>query len=304
MHRAQLTTVVALAVAVAAISTSGPLIAYAAASGLAIAFWRNAFSVVAVVPAAAVSRRAELRGASRRTLAVCVLAGVALAAHFATWVPSVKLTAVATATALTATQPVWQGLIALGQGRRLPGLVWVGIALAVAGAALASGFDLVAQPRAFAGDVLAVLGGICAAVYTAFGERARSEVSTVGYTAVCYPVCALLLLAVCLVGRVPLHGYPGATWLALLAMTLGPQLLGHSLFSFALRQISATTVAVLILLEVPGAALISWAWLGDTPPVRQWPGLAVLVAGVVVVVLGSRRLVSPVGVAPVEAAAS
>ncbi len=304
MRRAQLLTVAALVVAVAAISTSGPLIAYAAASGLAIAFWRNAFAVVAVVPAAAGTRRGELRGMSRRTLLVCVLAGVSLAAHFGTWVPSVKLTAVATATALTATQPVWQGLIALGQGRRLPTQVWVGIGLAVAGAALASGFDLAASPRAFAGDVLAVIGGICAAIYTAFGERARTELTTTSYTAICYTVCAALLLVVCLLAGVRLHHFNATTWLAILAMTLGPQLLGHSMFSYAMQHISATTVAVLILLEVPGAALISWLWLHQTPPVRQWPGLAVLVVGVVVVVLGSRRLLNPVGRAPVEASAS
>ena len=184
MSRSHWFTLLALVVAVAAISTSGPLIAYAAASGLAISFWRNAFSVVVVGPAAALTRRAELRRSTRRTLLVCVLAGVSLAVHFGTWVPSVKLTAVATATALTATQPVWQGLIALGQGRRLPGLVWVGIVLAVGGAALASGFDLVAEPRAFAGDLLALAGGVAAAVYTAFGERARTELSTTGYTAI------------------------------------------------------------------------------------------------------------------------
>lgn len=304
MRRAQLLTLAALAVAVVAISTSAPLIAYAAASGLAIAFWRNAFATVAVVPAAVATRRGELRTISGRTLAACVLAGVALAAHFGTWVPSVKLTAVATATALTATQPVWQGLIALGQGRRLPAVVWVGIGLAVAGAALAGGVDLASAPRAFAGDVLALAGGVCAAIYTAFGERARAEVTTTGYTAICYAVCAVLLLVACLLGGVRLHGFAGATWLALLALTLGPQLLGHSMFSYAMRHVSATTVAVLILLEVPGAALISWLWLHTTPPARQWPGLAVLVAGVVVVVLGSRRLTTPVGPAPVEAAAS
>jgi drug/metabolite transporter (DMT)-like permease len=304
VSRSQALTLLALVVAVGAISTSGPLIAYAAASGLAISFWRNAFSLVPVVPAAAVSRRAELREASRRTLLVCVAAGLALAVHFAAWVPSVKLTAVATATALTSTQPVWQGLIALGQGRRLPRLVWLGIVLAVGGAALASGFDLVAEPRAFAGDLLAVLGGIGAAVYTAFGERARVELSTTGYTAICYTVATVGLLAACLVAGVDLHGFAGTTWLAIAAMTLGPQLLGHSMFSYAMRHISATTVAVLILLEVPGAALISWLWLDQTPPARQWPGLAVLVAGVVVVVIGSRKLISPVGATPVEAAAS
>ena len=45
-----------------------------------------------------------------------MLSGVALAVHFGTWIPSVQLGSVATATALVATQPVWQGLIAAGQG--------------------------------------------------------------------------------------------------------------------------------------------------------------------------------------------
>ncbi len=287
-------TIAALAVAVVAISTSAPLIAYAAASGLAIAFWRNAFASVALVPPAVLARRVELRDlfgrSRRRTLLGCALAGVLLAVHFAAWVPSVKLTAVATATALVATQPVWQGLIALAQGRRLPRVVWLGIAVAVLGAALASGLDFIVSPRAFAGDLLALLGAVAAAGYTAFGERARASVSTLAYTAVCYPICGVLLLVVCLAGGVRMSGYPGLTWLAIGAMAVGPQLLGHSMFNYALEHISATTVSVLILLEVPGAALLTWLWLHQVPPRAQWPGLAVLVLGVVVVVLGSRRV--------------
>jgi drug/metabolite transporter (DMT)-like permease len=208
------------------------------------------------------------------------------------------MTAVATATALAATQPVWQGLIALGQGRRLPRQIWLGICIAVSGAALASGVDLALSRRAFAGDMLAHAGGIGTAVYTAFGERVRASISTRTYTAVCYGVCSLSLLIVCLVGRVPLAGFPATAWLAILAMTAGPQLLGHTMFNYALGRISATTVSVLILLEVPGAALISWLWLHQAPRTWEWPGLALLVAGVVVVVLGSRAPTLPISDAP------
>ena len=69
----------------------------------------------------------------------------------------------------------------------------------------------------------------------------------------------------------------------------GAQLLGHSMFNYALRQISATTVSVLILLEAPGAALLGWAWLGQVPRPYALLGLALLLAGVAVVVLGGRR---------------
>jgi drug/metabolite transporter (DMT)-like permease len=286
-------TIGAVTVAVLAVSTSGPMIAYAAAPALAIAFWRNAMAVGALAPVALVQRRAELaaltRGNGRRAGLFCVLAGVALSAHFAAWVPSTKLTSVATAAALVATQPVWQGLIAVVQGRRLPRLTWLGIAIAVLGAAVATGADVTASGAAVFGDALALLGALAAAVYAALGERARATTSTTSYTAVCYTVCAVLLLMVCLVWRLPLGGYPATAWLALVGITLGPQLLGHSLFNFALRRMAATTMSVLGLLEVPGAALIGWLWLGQVPRGLAWPGLALLLIGVGIVVLARRR---------------
>ncbi|MER7888470.1 DMT family transporter [Micromonospora sp. NPDC094482] len=283
----------AVALAVVAVSSSAPLVAFAAAPALAIAFWRNLLSVAVLGPFSATRRRAELRaltvGAGRREGWYCVLSGVALAAHFATWMPSAQLTSVAAATALGATQPVWQGLIARGQGRRLPMVVWAGIGVAVAGAALATGADIAVSGRAFAGDLLAVTGGMFAAIYTAFGERARASISTTTYTTICYGVCALILLVVCLVGGVRLVGFDGHTWLAIVALVAGAQLLGHSMFNYALHRISATTVSVLILLEAPGAALIGWVWLGQLPRPLALPGLALLLAGVTVVIVGGAR---------------
>ncbi len=279
----------ALAVAVLAISSSAPLIAFAAAPALAIAFWRNALATVALTPVTLGPRRAEirdLRRGRRREGLFCVLAGVALAAHFATWMPSVQLGSVATAAALVATQPVWQGLIAAAQGRRPAMAGWIGIALAVGGAAWATGADLGVSAQAVLADVLALTGAVAAAVYTALGERARVTLSTTTYTWICYGTCAVVLLVVCLAARVELTGYAPSTWAAILAIVVGAQLLGHSMFNYALHRVSATTISVLALLEVPGAALLAWAWLGQAPRAAALPGVALIIAGVVVVILG------------------
>lgn len=300
-------TVIALVVALIAVSSSAPLIAYAAAPALAIAFWRNALAVGVLAPVAGVRRRDELswlvRGAGRPTALLCVLAGVALAAHFGTWVPSAKLTTAAAATAMGSTQPVWAALIAAARRVRVPGVTWAGIALAVLGAVLATGADLAVSGRAVAGDLLAVAGGAAAAVYTTLGERARARISTTGYTLICYGVCAALLGGVCLVAGVPVVGFDARTWLAIAALTAGAQLLGHSLVNFALHRVSATMMSVLLLLEVPGAALLGWAWLGQLPAPASLPGLALLVLGVLVVVLGAARRGATTPPAPAPAAA-
>jgi drug/metabolite transporter (DMT)-like permease len=134
--------------------------------------------------------------------------------------------------------------------------------------------------------VLALLGGIAAAVYTALGERARARLSTTTYTWICYGVCSLVLLVVCLAVKAQMMGYGLRTWAAILALVVGAQLLGHSMFNYALQRTSATTVSVLILLETPGAALIAWWWLGQTPRPAALPGLALLLTGVAIVILG------------------
>jgi drug/metabolite transporter (DMT)-like permease len=287
----ELTVGLSLAVGIIAVATSGPLIAFAAAPGLAIAFWRNAMALSLLAPAAALRRRAELLAVfapGRREGLLCVLAGLALAAHFALWVPSIKMTTVATSTALVNAQPVWVGLLTLVTGRRLGAWTWVGIGAAVAGAVAATGVDLVSSRTALIGDLLALLGGMVGAVYTLLGERVRATTSTTTYTTVCYGVCAVTLLVVCLAFRVPLTGFPASAWVAIVAVTVGPQLLGHSLFNFALRRVSATTVSVLILLETPGAALIAWAWLGQVPAAAAVPGLVLLLLGVAIVAVKDR----------------
>jgi drug/metabolite transporter (DMT)-like permease len=280
-----------LVVALAAVSTSGPLIAATAAPGLAIAFWRTGLGSVVLIPIAFARARAELRSLGRRGWRLCLLAGALLAGHFATWVPSISLTSVASATALVATQPVWAALFARAGGRRVRRSVWLGIGVSVAGAALLTGADVSLSGRALAGDLLATVGGVLSAAYMTAGGAVRARVSTTAYTAVCYSCCAVLLLGLCLLSGQRLGGYDLGTWVKLGGLTAGAQLLGHSLFNVLLRSTSATALSLAILFEVPGASLIAAVWLGQVPAATALPGLLLLLAGIAVVVGAGIRAV-------------
>jgi drug/metabolite transporter (DMT)-like permease len=163
----------------------------------------------------------------------------------------------------------------------------------MAGAVLLTGADVQVSGRALAGDLLAIAGGVFAAGYITAGAAVRRSVSTTTYTALCYSTAALLLLLVCLVGRQPLTGYAAADWLRLVAITLGAQLLGHSLFNVVLRSMSPTVVSMTILLEIPGAALIAAVFLGQRPPLLALPAAALLLAGLALVIRDGSRNVEP-----------
>jgi drug/metabolite transporter (DMT)-like permease len=109
------------------------------------------------------------------------------------------------------------------------------------------------------------------------------------YTTFCYAVAALVLLAICLVGDVRLGGWSAVSWWKLVAITAGAQLLGHSMFSLVLRTTSPTVVSLVILLEVPGAAVLAWLWLGQVPRASAIPGALLLLAGIAVVAVQGVR---------------
>ena len=273
-----------MGIGVLAVSTSGPLMAAVAAPALAVALWRNVLALVAIWPAALVTRRTELAGLSTREVRWAVGAGVLLALHFATWVPSLRYTSVASATAIVATQPVWVALLARAMGHEVPRRAWLGIAISLVAVVVLTGVDFSLDAEALIGDLLALLGGIFGALYTVAGAEVRRTVSTTSYTALCYSTAAVALLVACVVGGVQLGGYSSTTWLQLLALTLGAQLLGHSIFNLVLRTTSPTVVSLVLLLEVPGAALIAAAALGQTPPVEAVPAALLLLLGLGIVI--------------------
>jgi len=278
-----------LAIAVAAVGTSGPLIAATVAPALAIAFWRNVFGTAALGPFALWRHRAELRGLRRADWLLCMAGGVALAAHFSTWTPSLSMTSVASATAFVAAQPVFAALIAVARGEHMARRAWGGILFALLGVIALSAADLHVSGRAFAGDLVALLAGALAAVYMTIGAKARQRVSLAPYAVICYGTASLLLGALALCFHQHLTGFSGSAWLKIVCLTIGAQLLGHTVFNRVLKTTSATVVSVTILLEVPIAALIAALWLGQVPSLLAIPGAAMILAGLVVVVTSGNR---------------
>ncbi len=282
-----------LGVAVLAISTSGPLIAACTAPALAIAFWRSALGSGATAGLVAWRHRAEVRALTGAQWRLMAWAGVLLGAHFATWVPSLRFTTVASSTALVATQPVWAALIARRRGVLIPRAAWVGIIVSLAGVLVLTGVDFALTPRALIGDALALAGAVLAALYVTVGEQVRASTSNPTYTAICYAGAAVSLLGLIAVLRVPLIGFSARDWALILAITLGAQLLGHSVVNRVLATTSATVVSLAILFEMPGSTLIAAGWLGQIPPWQIIPAVVLLFLGIALVIRTTTRSDDP-----------
>lgn len=280
------------AMGVLGVASSGPLIAATlgatSVSALAIAFWRNAIAAAVMAAPTLIQEPRQFRRITRRDFAWSLVAAAALALHFACFITSLQLTSVAAATALVCLQSAWIAVFQLFRGVRHHWQVLAGLGTAFAGVVAITGFDMGSSPQALLGDLLAVAGGALAGLYTLAGGKARQNMTTSTYTTLCYGVCAALVALLALVAGQPLAGFEAAGWLGIAAITVCAQLVGHTAFNHLLATMSPLLVSMIILLEIPGAALLAALFLGETLPAGTYAGLGLILAGLAVVVLGQK----------------
>jgi drug/metabolite transporter (DMT)-like permease len=262
-----------------------------------IAAGRLGFAALILLPIAWLRAGAELRALGRRDVLLGIASGALLAMHFDAWIASFEYTSVASSVALVTTNPLWVALLSLLLwGERPAPLTLVGVLLAVAGSVLIGLSDsgLAGGPNALLGDGLALLGALTVSGYFLIGRVLRRRLSLLAYIWLAYTSAAIILLAVALLlGDIQLGappGYPPLAYLLVLGLALGPQLLGHSAFNWALRYLSPTFITVALLGEPLGAALLALLIFGEGFEPLQLTGFVLLLLGIFAAAQGERRV--------------
>lgn len=272
--RARVTGVLALAVL--GISSSAVLVRLMDAEPIAIAAWRCLFAALLLSPALRLAR-----GMSVRDFGWIAVGGLFLGLHFATWFASLDYTTVLRSTVLVALVPVWTGLLEWGVFKRRPVVgFWVGIGLALVGVASMSTQD--SGTAGWVGDACAAVAGALWSVYLLVGRDVRQRVHIGAYMCLVSGFASLAMWPLAWVTATPVWGFPNATWGWLVLATLGPQLMGHQGFSYAVKYLPASTIAAIMLLEPVGATALAAVVLAELPPVTAVFGGLLVMAGVLV----------------------
>jgi drug/metabolite transporter (DMT)-like permease len=285
---------VMIAVGLLAISCSPILIRYASEGpGLAIATWRTLVAAALLAPVAFARAGAEISAFGRRDWMLIGAAGLFLATHFIFFIESLFHTTVASSGVLVSTTPIFLAILGWVVLReRVTARTVVAIAVAFAGAVVIGVSDHTggsAFPRAWMGNGMALLAALFAAAYLIIGRAVRQGTNWLVYVAPLYAIVAVVILAVALVRGVPLLGYSPQFYGLCALMAVGPSLLGHGSFNYAVKYVSATLIGLLTLLE-PIAASLAALWLfGEVPAALGIAGMALALGGVVIALVPVRR---------------
>jgi drug/metabolite transporter (DMT)-like permease len=285
---------IAIVIGVISVSTSAVLVKLAGnAPAAIIANYRLLLAVLLMAPIMILKYRHEFKLITKKDWLLSSLAGIFLAFHFILWFESLNYTSVASSVVLVTLQPIFAflGTYLFFKERFSSGAV-ISMVIALLGSVIISWGDFQISGMALFGDILAFIGAIAITAYFLLGQNARKRVSLMTYTFVVYGVSSITLILYNLLLQNPFLGYPTKYWIIFLALAIIPTFFGHTLFNWALKWLSTSTISMAIVFEPIGASILAYFILGEKITWSQWLGGTIVIFGLFLFIMSTTRKAS------------
>lgn len=282
---------IAVIIGVVSISASAILVKLAGdAPASIIAFYRLLFAVLLMSPYVLWKYRSEIKRLPKKDWWLALLSGLFLALHFILWFESLNLTSVASSVVLIAMQPVFAFIgTYLFFGERFSIAATISLLITIVGSIIISWGDFQISGMALIGDVLALLGAVMITGYFLLGQRLRRTQSLMTYTFIVYGISTALLLLYNVVLGYSFLGYDGFHWGMFLMLAIVPTFFGHTLFNWALKWLSTSTISMAIVFEPIGATILAYLILKEAVTSFQWLGGTIVIFGLFLFIMSTTR---------------
>lgn len=284
---------IAIIIGVASVSMSAIFVKLANAESAVIAFYRMFFSILIMSPVFFLKYSGEIKLLHKKDWIFSTIAGVFLAFHFILWFESLNYTSVASSTVLVTLQPLFAFIgtyIFFKEKISLQSIVAGSVA--IVGSFLISWGDFRVSGSALYGDILALIACALITGYLLFGQDVRQRLSLMTYTMVVYSVSTICLFFYVLIMGQSFGPYESTDWFWFIMLAIVPNLLGHTLFNWALKWVSTNTISIAILFEPVGAAILAYFIFAEKLIASQIIGGLVVVGGISLFIIDIKKLKS------------
>lgn len=234
---------------------------------------------------------------SRHDRRILVLAGLFFAIDISFWHWSVQFTTIANANLLSNLNPVVVALASvLLFGERLGRRFYLGLALALIGAALLSGASFGAGEAGsgrLKGDILAVITALFYGAYLMTVGRLRGRLDTATIMVWSTTVAAIFLLPLAWISGERLLPESAEGWAIVVALAFSAQLFGQSLIAYAFAHLPAAFGALTLLIQPIVATIAAWVLLGEYLNIIEMAGAAVILSGILIARSGAQSKTAP-----------
>ncbi|MGG0643264.1 DMT family transporter [Sporosarcina gallistercoris] len=290
MEKPAIHPAIPIIIGVISVALSAIFVKLVSAEAGVTAFYRMLFSVLFMLPIFLLKYRKEITVLKKRDWIFSTLAGVFLAFHFIFWFESLNYTSVASSTVLVTLQPIFAfaGTYFFFK-EKLSFKTIMSAVIAISGSVIISFGDFQLGGTAFFGDILALIGCALITAYLLFGQDVRQRLSLVTYTFVVYSISTVTLFFYVLIKGESFGPHSQSDWMWFVLLALIPNLLGHTLFNWAIRWVSTNAISIAILFEPVGASILAYYIFHESLSTAQIVGGIVVLLGILLFVIDGRK---------------
>jgi drug/metabolite transporter (DMT)-like permease len=271
-----------LTVGMASVGIASIIIKLCKAPPIIIATYRMTLSAIVLVPIFLIFKRTNEERKNIKIINFMPL-GAILAVHFVLWITSLRYTTVLSSTVLVTTNPIFVPIISYfifkEKTKKLMILAiivsFIGSTLiAISGSESGMGQNL--------GNMLAIGGAIAVSFYLILGKRLRVKTDLLTYIFYVYSFAAIFLILASIITGQKFFGYDRITYIYFALLAIFPQLLGHTIFNWALKFFTPSFVALSILGEPVFATIFALLILKEIPTAVEIFGGILVMTGIYV----------------------
>ncbi|MFC2064710.1 DMT family transporter [Chloroflexota bacterium] len=304
-HRNRISLPIVIIFGLISVSTASIFIRLAQeeAPSIVIAALRLLIATVLIAPITLKLYFKDIISLSRKDYLLVITSGFFLALHFSSWITSLEYTSIANSVVFVSTGPIWVALFApLVLREYIKKSTLIGIIAAIIGGiiitygdtfVISADFNFAQSPshlsqRSLVGNFLALTGAISVSGYLIIGRILRARISLLPYIFLVYGSASIFLsLFMVFSGNSP-FGYSTITYTWIFLLALVPQVIGHSIYNWALKILPATLVAVLTLGEPIGTTILAILILHEYPGILTFFGMFLILAGIFFVSIATK----------------
>jgi drug/metabolite transporter (DMT)-like permease len=273
----------ALGIGVICLSMTSIFVRWADAPGTVTAAYRMGIAALVLTPLAIREKNGSVLKPKLGWLWL-LLAGFFIALDHGSLNTAVNLTRIANCTLLNNLSPLWVALFALFIWReRLNRWFWLGLVLALAGAGIILGLDLLKHPQLGLGDVLAFASSLFYAGYFIVTQVGRRSGSLWRFSWAIYAISAVLLFSFNIFNGIPITGYAWKTYLVFIAIGIFCQSIGYTSIVYALGHLPASVVSPTMVAQIVFTSLLAIPLTGEKLSIFQVLGGLIVISGILIV---------------------
>ncbi|CAB4572305.1 MAG: EamA family transporter [Actinobacteria bacterium] len=250
---------------------------------LVVTFWRCILGGLFFLPLALMTQPKFYRQINRTQWVYMLVAALALAIHFITYMEGLYQVSLAVFYTILSTGTIWVGLISMLVFRQLLSSgQWAGLFAGFGGILLYaySGHTFEAENQTSL--LLLLTAAITFALYMVIGQKVRSTVSNFSYVVIVFLLAGAIALCYALVTDQSLTVTEPNDWVGILLITFFGQIVVHALTNLYLKHGQAAILQLTGLAKIPLIALIGWIFFGQAVSLAVIPALLLTIAGLVV----------------------